>query len=171
MSIISHTWELVQKETVRTETKHCKMCGKNSIFTDTNIRRHNSNGKYIYRFAIYKCEQNHTWNKKLSIYKTYNEHARVDGKPHVAQETSLTEIPVYLYASQGKSEIHIIINGVTGNFRIDRILADQIPDWSRVKITDKIRDGSILVNGKMVKPSAKLMDNDVIIIKLEEYNP
>ncbi len=49
-------WRLSQKPE-RAVKKHCKMCGKGSVFTDTNVRRHNANGKSIYQYAIYKCEK------------------------------------------------------------------------------------------------------------------
>lgn len=73
MSNITFHWKLSQTPE-RAVKKHCKMCGKLSVFTDTNVRRHNANGKNIYQFAIYKCEDNHTWNRKLAIYKTFSEH-------------------------------------------------------------------------------------------------
>ncbi|WP_078381735.1 hypothetical protein [Sutcliffiella halmapala] len=168
MSVITHTWELFQKNTVQREVKHCKMCGKNSRFTDTNIRRHNSNGKHIYRFAIYKCEQNHTWNKKLAIYKTHHDHAKVYGKQITQQENSLTEIPVTSYTATGISAVYITLKHVSGTYRIDSLLSNQIPDWSRITITNKIRNGSILINDQTIKPSTKVAKNNIICINLIE---
>lgn len=66
--------KLNKKQEADTVTKQCKMCGKVTIFTDTTIRRHNANGKNIYQFAIYKCPKNHSWNKKLDIYKSFTNH-------------------------------------------------------------------------------------------------
>ena len=166
MTVVYHNWEILKKQTIRREVKHCKMCGKNSLFTDTNIRRHNSNGKHIYRFAIYKCEKNHTWNKKLDIYKTFRRHERVHGREPVNKESTLTELPVNLYMEKLISEVHVTIKSVEGVYRIDSLLSQQIPDWSRTAVVDKIRNGFILVNGLSIKPSAKVMPNDTIMIKL-----
>lgn len=167
MTVVFHNWEILLEETVRTEIRHCKMCGKNSTFTDTNIRRHNSNGKYIYRFAIYKCENNHTWNKKLDIYKTHRKHERVLGKAISQQENVLTELPIPMYMEEGILEIQINIKNIRGFHRLDSLLSSQIPDWSRSIITAKIREGLILVNQKTVKPSIKLSPYDIIHIFLK----
>ncbi|MFF2754386.1 S4 domain-containing protein [Psychrobacillus sp. NPDC058041] len=166
MTIVFHNWEILQEERVRTEIRHCKMCGKNSTFTDTNIRRHNSNGKYIYRFAIYKCENNHTWNKKLDIYKNCRKHERVLGKAIFQKVNVLTELPIPVYMEAGILEVQISINNIRGSQRLDSLLANQIPDWSRTLITTKIREGLILVNEKTVKPSIKLLQHDIIHIFL-----
>lgn len=168
MSVVFHNWEIPQEKKIRTEIKHCKMCGKNSTFTDTNIRRHNSNGKFVYRFAIYKCEKNHTWNKKLDIYKTYRKHEKVHGKEISNEVNNLTELPVNLYVEDGISEIQIIIKKIFGSYRIDALLSSQIPDWSRTTIAKKIQEGFILVNEKAVKPSAKLLQDDQIKIILKK---
>lgn len=166
MTVVFHNWEILMQEGVRSEIRNCKMCGKNSTFTDTNIRRHNSNGKYIYRFAIYKCEDNHTWNKKLDIYKTHRKHERVLGKAISQQGNVLTELPIHLYMEEGISEVQININNIRGSNRLDSLLAKQIPDWSRTVITAKIREGLILVNEKTVKPSIKLLQHDIVHIFL-----
>lgn len=167
MTVIHHYWEILKKQTVRSEVKHCKMCGKNSTFTDTNIRRHNSNGKHIYRFAIYKCEKNHTWNKKLDIYKAYRKHERVYGREPINLNNTLTEIPIHLYLENRISEVHITIKSIEGVYRIDSLLSQQIPDWSRTAIVDKIKSGSILVNNHCIKPSMKVMPCDIISIQLD----
>lgn len=167
MSVIFHNWEVLKEQKNPTEIKHCKMCGKNSTFTDTNIRRHNSNGKYVYRFAIYKCEKNHTWNKKLDIYKAHRKHEKVHGKEFLNEESNMLEIPINLYVEEGISEIQIIIKKISGTHRIDALLSSKILEWSRTTISEKIREGFILVNEKTVKPSAKLLQNDKIIIILK----
>lgn len=167
MTVIRHDWEILKKQTVRSEVKHCKMCGRNSTFTDTNIRRHNSNGKHIYRFAIYKCEKNHTWNKKLDIYKAFRKHEKVYGREPIHQKSILTEIPVHLYLENRVSEVHIMIKSIEGVYRIDSLLSQQIPDWSRTAVVDKIKSGSILINDQCIKPSMKVMLHDTIMIKLD----
>lgn len=166
MTVVHHYWEIIKKQTIRSEVKHCKMCGKNSRFTDTNIRRHNSNGKHIYRFAIYKCEKNHTWNKKLDIYKAFRKHERIHGREPLNRKSILTEIPVHLYLESQISQVQITIKSIEGVYRIDSLLSQQIPDWSRTVIVDNIRNGFILINGQTIKPSTKVLPYDIIMIML-----
>ncbi|MCM3718284.1 cytoplasmic protein [Fictibacillus phosphorivorans] len=159
---------VLHKKTVAdTVKKQCKMCRKVTTFTDTTIRRHNANGKNIYQFAIYKCPKNHTWNKKLTIYKSFTNH--VDPETLVPSEFKPVEkggkIP--LQASSGESfEIHI--TGVEGSFRLDRTLADHIEGWSRSEIVHKIKSGSILLNDGVTKPSQKLSVYDKISISIKK---
>ncbi|GIO26301.1 cytoplasmic protein [Ornithinibacillus bavariensis] len=112
------------------------MCGKLSVFTDTNVRRHNANGKTIYKVAIYKCEKNHTWNKKLAIYKTFSEHvAEIDEQKEESSYTST--MPITSLEEQGTKVIYLVLDDVIGKHRIDKILAKQIEEWSRTQIIEK----------------------------------
>ncbi|MFJ5562785.1 DUF1062 domain-containing protein [Lysinibacillus xylanilyticus] len=162
---ITFRWKLSQIPE-RTVKKHCKMCGKLSVFTDTNVRRHNSNGKNIYQYAIYKCEKNHTWNKKLAIYKTFSEH--VTEVEEQKEETSIVStIPIISLVEQGIKVIHIVLDDVIGKHRIDKVLAIQIEDWSRSKIIKKIEKGTIQLNDQIIKPSAKLSKGERISIFID----
>lgn len=159
---ITFHWKLSQIPD-RAEKKHCKMCGKLSVFTDTNVRRHNANGKSIYKYAIYKCEKNHTWNKKLAIYRTFSEHvAEIEEEK---EESSITSaIPITSLAEQGVKVIHIVLDDVIGKHRIDKVLANQIEDWSRSQIIEKIEKGTIQLNEQVIKPSSRLLKGERISI-------
>ncbi|WP_257350786.1 S4 domain-containing protein [Pseudalkalibacillus decolorationis] len=165
MQIKQLTWNLHDSNIEITELRHCSNCGKIVIFTDTMVRRHNANGKNIYRFAIYKCEKNHTWNKKLEIYRTYTCHARVV-EEQLRETSQLTKIYVQEYMKTGTEQIQIRLDGVEGKFRLDKILAEQLEEWSRTEIANRIAQGKILVNDQMTKPSTKLKLADIISIKL-----
>ncbi|MFJ8261021.1 S4 domain-containing protein [Rummeliibacillus sp. NPDC094406] len=160
---ITFHWKLSQIPE-RAVKKHCKMCGKLSVFTDTNVRRHNANGKSIYKFAIYKCEKNHTWNKKLAIYKTFSEHvAEIEEQK---EESSIMSaiLPITSLAEQGVKVIHIVLDDVIGKHRIDKVLANQIEDWSRSQIIEKIEKGTIQLNEQVIKPSSRLSKGERISI-------
>jgi 23S rRNA pseudouridine1911/1915/1917 synthase len=50
--------------------------------------------------------------------------------------------------------------------RIDAFLAERIEGWSRARLQRLIEDGDVLVNGRAVKSSYKLRDDDEIEIEL-----
>ena len=75
--------------------RYCKNCRRTTLFTDTNIRRHNANGKNIYRFAIYKCPKNHTWNQKLHIYKSFTDHVETVDMAQQEQTETSTPFPLH----------------------------------------------------------------------------
>ncbi len=164
MQNVQMTWSLQEAQDMTIE-KHCSNCGKSVLFTDTMIRRHNANGKNIYRFAIYKCEKNHTWNKKLEIYQAYTDHARV-----VEEEKESTnkvcKIPIEDYAEKGIEQVQIELTEVEGNFRIDKTIAKQIDEWSRTEINKRIQEGTIQINNRSIKPSTQLKTSDQILIIL-----
>lgn len=164
LSITFH-WKLSQIPE-RAVKKHCKMCGKLSVFTDTNVRRHNANGKNIYQYAIYKCEKNHTWNQKLAIYKTFSEHiAEIEEQKE--ESSIMPAIPIISLAEQGIKVIHIVLDNVIGKHRIDKVLANQIEDWSRSQIIKKIEKGTIQLNEQVIKPSSRLSKRDRISIFID----
>ncbi|KPD05552.1 cytoplasmic protein [Aneurinibacillus migulanus] len=164
LSITFH-WQLSQIPE-RAVKKHCKMCGKLSVFTDTNVRRHNANGKNIYQYAIYKCEKNHTWNQKLAIYKTFSEHiAEIEEQKE--ESSIMPAIPIISLAEQGIKVIHIVLDNVIGKHRIDKVLANQIEDWSRSQIIKKIEKGTIQLNEQVIKPSSRLSKRDRISIFID----
>ncbi|MDM5190609.1 cytoplasmic protein [Bacillus sp. DX4.1] len=166
MQKVHLSWNLYQSELETTVEKHCKNCGYTTLFTATRIRRHNANGKNIYRFAIYKCHKGHTWNKKLQIYKTYSEHVEtLDMFQEEWNETANT-ISMMQYKDAGTTEITILLEMVFGSHRIDKALAAYISDWSRTAIVEKIKSGHIHLNGQKMKPNATLSEGDLISICL-----
>ncbi|WNB92789.1 cytoplasmic protein [Bacillus sp. NEB1478] len=155
---------LRHKEEANTVDKQCKMCGKVVTFTDTTNRRHNANGKNIYQFAIYKCPKNHSWNKKRGIYKSFSEH--VD--PASIVPTEFETVPENKKIVLGHiihGLIEITISEVDGHFRLDRALSEQIEGVSRSAISQKIKEGTILLNNCLTKPSQRLSLHDKILIK------
>ncbi len=52
--------------------------------------------------------------------------------------------------------------------RIDRFLMDRLPNVSRNKVQEGIKDGFVLVNEREVKPNYKVRPNDVITVSLPE---
>ncbi|MCF6411443.1 S4 domain-containing protein [Pseudalkalibacillus salsuginis] len=164
MQKVQLKWKLQETKDYSVQ-RHCSNCGRTVRFTDTMIRRHNANGKNIYRFAIYKCDKNHTWNKKLEIYQAYTEHARVVEEPS-EQPSQLTIINIKDYQTIGIEKITITLADVQGKFRVDKIIADQIKDWSRTDIIKRIQEGKIRINNEPAKPSTRLKTADEIQIDL-----
>lgn len=142
------------------------MCRTISFFTDTFVRRHNANGKNIYQYAIYKCEKNHTWNKKLAIYKTFSEHV-AETEDQKEEFSILSTIAISSLAEQGIKVIRIVLDDVTGIHRMDKVLANQIEDWSRSQIIKKIEKGTIQLNEQVIKPSSRLSKGERISIFIE----
>ncbi|PEY31499.1 cytoplasmic protein [Bacillus cereus] len=166
MQKVQLSWNLYENEFETTVEKHCKNCGHTTLFTDTNIRRHNANGKNIYRFAIYKCLKGHTWNKKLRIYKSFSDHVETLGVFQKEEGEMITTISIMQYKENGTTEINIILEAVLGSHRMDKALAAYISDWSRTAIVERIKSGHIQLNGKQMKPNTTLSEGDCISICL-----
>ncbi len=54
------------------------------------------------------------------------------------------------------------------SLRIDKYLFDRLPNASRNKIQDAIRQGFVLVNSQQIKPNYKIKPGDEIVISLPE---
>jgi hypothetical protein len=160
------TFSLVlrQKREADTVKKQCKMCGKVTVFTDTTIRRHNANGKNIYQFAIYKCPKNHSWNKKLDIYKSFTEHVDPETLIPTEFETIKENEKIILQEITEQEVIEIKVTVVEGSFRLDQTLTSHIEGLCRTEIVHKIKKGLILLNGCLTKPSQKVSLHDTILI-------
>ncbi|WP_002145068.1 hypothetical protein [Bacillus cereus] len=165
MQKVQLSWSLYENELATIE-KYCKNCRRTTLFTDTNIRRHNANGKNIYRFAIYKCPKNHTWNQKLHIYKSFTDHVETVDMAQQEQTETNTIISITEYKESGIEEITITLEIVLGSHRIDKALSTYISDWSRAAIVDKIKNGRIQLNGRHLKPNTTLTEGDFISICL-----
>lgn len=157
--------------------RYCSHCGKVVNFKDSGVRRQNANGKNIFHFAIYKCEKDHTWNKKLEQFTA---------KPH------LTNVPIYLlededahssnnYAdssslnlevikSQGIEKIQIQVLIANGKHRLDKILSERLETISRSQLVKHIEAGDIALDGEMAKGKAFLKNQQVIEIDLGALN-
>ncbi len=159
---------LREKREADTIKRNCKMCRKVTIFTDTTIRRHNANGKNIYQFAIFKCPKNHTWNKKLDIYKSYPDHVVPESLIPTEFETILETEKFTLQRLMEQPAFEFKVTVVEGSFRLDQALASHIEGLSRTEIIRKIKSGSILLNQKQSKPSQKVNLHDTILIVLTD---
>ena len=155
---------LRQKREAETIRKNCKMCGKVTTFTDTTIRRHNANGKNIYQFAIYKCPKNHSWNKKLDIYKSYPDHVVPESLIPTEFETIVENDKFSMQELKEQPVIEFKVTVVEGSFRLDQALASHIDGLSRTEIIRKIKSGVILLNQTQTKPSQKVNLHDTILI-------
>lgn len=60
--------------------------------------------------------------------------------------------------------MRLLVDELTEEKRIDSYLAEYMQDYSRSKIQSEIKNGSVLVNSKAVKPSYIVKDGDIIDI-------
>ncbi|WP_432760112.1 S4 domain-containing protein [Lysinibacillus zambalensis] len=79
----------------------------------------------------------------------------------------LSTIAISSLAEQGIKIIHIVLDDVTGKHRIDKVLANQIEDWSRSQIIKKIEKGTIQLNDQIIKPSSRLSKGECIAIFID----
>lgn len=49
--------------------RYCPRCGRKVEFHDSGKRRQNANGRNIYKYAIFKCARDHTWNRFIGRLK------------------------------------------------------------------------------------------------------
>lgn len=159
------SWSLYRDNQEESLERYCHNCGKKTLFKDTLIRRHNANGKNIYQYAIYKCQMDHTWNKKLDIYKarTQSEETMVEKEEKVS---SLETIEIRNFVQKEMKEVVIYLEVVEGKWRLDKLLSKQISDLSRTEIVKWIKEGKVLVNGGTAKPSVYVQSHQHICISL-----
>lgn len=62
----------------------------------------------------------------------------------------------------------IVADSKQSLLRIDKFLMDRLPNVTRTKIQDGIRDGFIKVNEKLIKPNYKIHPHDIITVSLPE---
>ena len=62
----------------------------------------------------------------------------------------------------------LIIDDLTDEKRLDAYLADIMQDFSRSKLQTEIKNGSVMVNGKTVKPSYTIKSGDIIEVDIKE---
>lgn len=53
-------------------------------------------------------------------------------------------------------------------YRIDKLLMDRLPNITRNKVQQGVKDGFVLVNGESVKPNYKVHPGDEIVVALPE---
>ena len=77
-------------------------------------------------------------------------------------------IPVLVPARRSREPIDMNVKVKAEGKRIDHYLTIFFPDFSRTEFQDGIKAGSITVNGKAVKPSYKVRNDDKLHIELPE---
>lgn len=161
------TWHLIQKDDERV-LRHCHNCGKPVLFRDSKKRRQNANGKTVYRYAIFKCENGHSWNKMLHIgreYQTYQDGCLLSATE--SETISIFEsISILDKVDAGVLEIEIVLARVEGKWRLDKALGMQIKDISRTRLERLIAEGAILLEDAIVKPGTMVKTNQRIRLNL-----
>ncbi len=147
------SWRLVNIHGV--ESRYCPGCGKVTDFKKTEKTRSNSNGKNTYHFEIYKCPNDHTWNKKIKSLVSTNSECEVN--------QTKTDRLIW-NSNENRESILISIELVIGKWRLDKLLSDNIDGLSRRKISELIEQGKILVGNRKVKCSYQLKKGDEICI-------
>ena len=168
MLIKKYTWQLINNEREVKLKKYCPHCKKTVMFTDSLKRRRNANGKSIFEFAIYKCEKDHTWNKKIAVYKANQYDKRNVKEIHKQGSNSQDSIPVLELKNSGIEFIVIYLKQVKGRWRLDKLLEMSLLEISRSKIKKWIRNKYILVNGQGTKAGFLVRSNHMISIRLKE---
>jgi hypothetical protein len=140
------------------------------VFIDSYIRRHNANGKNIYKFAIFKCEKDHTWNKKLKIFKSQSQSKAQVGPQQETLErsmyTKLTPLSISTCQELNIKEIEIRIESIDGIWRLDKLLSVQLKEWSRSHIQKGIKNGEILVDQMSAKSNCIVREHQKITLFL-----
>ncbi|NHC39591.1 RluA family pseudouridine synthase [Bacillus sp. MM2020_1] len=62
---------------------------------------------------------------------------------------------------------HTILEEQKGD-RIDKVISNLDPEWSRTQVQQWIKDGNILVNGQQIKTNYKCSTNDQIVITIPD---
>jgi len=157
-------WELGRAAEVRQVQRHCPNCCRKVNFYDTGKLRHNANGKNIYEYGIYKCGNGHTWNQFIRTYKAMTEQIAQEFAETPGSQPDLIRLADWRGTEVGFLEIHL--SQVSGRWRLDKLLAQQIADLSRVQIVKRIEAGLIRINGAAAKPDTILKAGQCILIPL-----
>lgn len=173
----------------KTVERYCSGCGRKVEFKDSGVRRHNANGKNLTQFAIYKCENGHTWNMKLQDYKASVADEVSDPKSleregyRKAVEYRTKEEPACKDMYDGRATMSLVndisslravfethemctieIVGEGKRERLDKIICERFEDVSRNQVQRAIARGYIKVNALNAKPSIKLKAGDEISV-------
>jgi len=160
-------WRL--NDRINSIEKYCPKCGKKVLFHDSHIRRRNANGKDIFEYAIYKCDRDHTWNRKIREYKAKNYRGNEWEFTEEPDREDAGTLSVREFLDNRIDCIEIRLESPGGPLRLDKILAGRIQDLSRTKIKNLIDKGLILVNHKPVKPDKFLNTGDMISLLIRDF--
>lgn len=160
-------WELNDDSNDSSIMRYCHNCGRKVVFKDSKKRRRNANGKTIFEYAIYKCEKDHTWNLPLGTYKPSDIIENNRMVESADKKCNYDILNLKELKNEGIIEIRIILEEVTGKWRIDKLLADRIKDYSRTKICEFINLAYILLDGKAASHDTLLRKKQTITIMLD----
>jgi len=139
--------------------RYCSQCKGHVTFRDSKVKRHNANGKNIYKYAIYKCDNHHTWNKILDKLDSNEAHlleynTREQYKYKTYEESMTLEL---------EPELEIIISSMGKQMRLDKML-HHISQLTRKEVNQLV-ESAVLVNNKKVVSKYKIKDGDIVEIK------
>lgn len=168
--------------------RYCANCGKVVPFADSGKVRRNANGKNIHVFAIYKCPKDHTWNKRITEdpltaaaeVQAERERELWCGRErgswnscpgdHPGADSQTASQPQPLSVNNlrvaGFSTIAIKILAAPAGMRLDQVLAQYLREISRSEWQRRIKEGSVLVNGNIVKVSFALRESVEVSIAI-----
>lgn len=160
-------WKISNSK-IETVERYCHNCGKKVIFTDSLKRRQNANGKNLYNFAIFKCENGHTWNKMLGICNSTKDDTEKESPEIKECISDLSIEPVYLetYKKLDCTELEIIIEAIYEKTRLDKLLSTYIADLSRSAVKKLIKEGRILVDNLNIDSDFKVSKGNIVKIIL-----
>ena len=159
-------WRLHQQENEDRIIKYCPQCNREVIFIDSQKRRRNANGKNIHEFAIYKCENGHTWNRKMSPQKPYKRNAPIKSQDSKSVVVDNELVNISLLKQQGFGIVEIVLAEVAVKCRLDVLLSEMIVDMSRTKIRKLIDTRSLMIDNFATKPGVFVHKDQVILINL-----
>jgi len=148
--------------------KYCPHCRRTVLFADSLKRRQNANGKTIYEFAIYKCDRDHTWNRKLSVYHADQKDVGHPNGPAKKEYGNPDAIQLKEYRRHGYGTLEIRLDRVTGKWRMDSLLSQYIADLSRTQIKRMIRNEHIIIDGHGVRAGSLVRTNQTILLSLRD---
>lgn len=168
LKVLKINWSLKERGP-NEELRYCHNCGKKVIFIDSLIRRENANGKNISRYAIYKCPQDHTWNKKLADFKSKPD---MENIPHNLEkvENCIEVINLQETIEKGYDKIEIQVICFGAKIRVDKLLSNNIDDLTRSKIERAIRMGVITLNGHETECKTTIKSEASIEIDLKNIS-
>lgn len=177
MSQVVLNWELFE-ERVDSVERYCSGCGKKVVFCDSMVRRHNANGKKIYKYAIYKCEKGHTWNKMINKYfsnksNTLSDPNSLESNGYAKEDqyrkegdkkVKVEKFSILEYNQENIDRVDIFVKCEDYKIRLDKLLNDNLIDISRTQIQKKIKTEEILINDIKTKSKYTLKHGDKITI-------
>lgn len=146
------------------EQRYCSHCKAVVAFSDSGKRRQNANGKTIHHYQIYKCPNDHTWNKKIDQFKAFKGIQNYESEVALEIQNELCDLSNIL--TEPETIWQIAVHLVGKPIRIDKLLANMFAQYSRNKLCDCLAAGTITLNRTIVSKKTKVRDGDLITINL-----